>query len=323
MSDRGGFVAGRSLNGGRYELEALPLPGGAMGEVRPGRDTRLDRDVVVKFIRLPDDPADEARLRRRFRRESRITARLTHPGVPAVYDADFDDGQPFMVMQRIRGINVADLIAEHSPLPYGWVVAIAAQVCAVLIAAHRESLVHRDLKPANVMLEPNGTVKVLDFGLAVEPTHADYSRITETGEFPGTPAYMAPEQIQARRSEPATDLYALGCLIHEMLTGARLFAGKSPYTTMQLHVSEPPPPLRSLRADVPAALESLVLDPLAKKPEDRPDSAATVHQRLLPMLTVLEPLVGAVDTDAPADPARLYAAVLSTPAASGPDGVRS
>ncbi|GAA1636902.1 serine/threonine-protein kinase [Actinoplanes couchii] len=313
-------MPGHSLNGGRYELESLPLPGGTMGQVWPGRDTRLDREVVVKFIRLPRGSSDEALIRRRFRRESQITARLTHPGVPAVYDAGVDEGRPFLVMQRVHGIDIADLIAEHGPLPVGWSAIIAAQVCAVLIAAHRESLVHRDLKPSNVMLEPNGAVKVLDFGLAVEPSRAEYSRITQTGEFAGTPAYMAPEQIEAYRSEPATDLYALGCTLHEMLTGERLFAGTEPYKVMQRHVKDAPPPLRSLRADVPAGLERLVLDLLEKKPEDRPDSATVVYQRLLPMLTDLDPLVEAVVVNAPADPTRLYAAVLSSLSATRPIG---
>jgi eukaryotic-like serine/threonine-protein kinase len=305
-------VPGRSLNGGRYELDALPLPGGAMGEVWPGRDIKLDREIVVKFIRLPHGTPDEDRLRRRFRRESRIAARLTHPGVPAVYDVGVENGRPFMIMQRVHGISLSDLIAEHGPLPVGWAAAIAAQVCAVLVAAHHDSLVHRDLKPGNLMIEPNGAVKVLDFGLAVAPTTADHSRITETGEFPGTPAYMAPEQIEARTSEPATDLCALGCTMHEMLAGERLFHGPTPYEVMQRHVREAPPPLRSVRPDVPVEMEHLVLDLLEKKPQDRPDGAAVVYRRLLPMLTVLNPLVGAVDVRASTDSTRLYAAVLST-----------
>ena len=305
-------MSGHSLNGGRYELESLPLPGGAMGEVWPGHDVKLDREIVVKFIRLPRGTPDEDHLRRRFRRESRITARLTHPGVPAVYDVGVEDGRPFIVMQRVHGISVADLIAEHGPLPVGWAAAIAAQVCAVLTAAHHESLVHRDLKPSNLMVEPNGAVKVLDFGLAVAPTAADYSRITETGEFPGTPAYMAPEQVEARNSEPATDLYALGCTLHEMLTGERLFADPAPSTVMRRHVKEAPAPLRSVRADVPAEMERLVLDLLEKKPQDRPDGAAAVYRRLLPMLIGLNPLVGAVAAHALTDSIRLYAAVLST-----------
>ncbi|MCO8271805.1 protein kinase [Actinoplanes sp. TRM 88003] len=284
-----------------------------MGQVWPGRDTKLDREVVVKFVRLPRGTADEDHIRRRFRRESRITARLAHPGVPAVYDVGVDDGRPFIVMQRVHGISVADLVAEQGPLPIGLAATIAAQICAVLAVAHRESLVHRDLKPANLMLEPNGAVKVLDFGLAVAPTLADYSRITQTGEYVGTPAYMAPEQVEANHSEPATDLYALGCTLHEMLSGERLFPGSVPYTIMLRQVHDTPEPLRSLRSDVPAELEQLVLQLLEKRPEDRPAEAEEVYRRLLPFAADLGPLDGVLSREARRDPARLYAAALSRP----------
>src|SRR4051812_25759167 len=119
-----------------------------MGEVWLGRDTKLDREIAVKFLRFPDGVPEEE-LVRRFHRESRITARLEHPRVPAVYDVGTHDGRPFLVMQRVHGISVADLVEEQGPLPIGWAAAVAAQVCAVLTAAHAASLVHRDLKPAN------------------------------------------------------------------------------------------------------------------------------------------------------------------------------
>ena len=128
-----------------------------MGEVWFGRDVRLDRPVAVKFVRLPEGEPDD--YVRRFVRESRITARLEHPGVPAVYDVGTHEQRPYLVMQRIRGISLKALLADHGPLPVGWVAAVAAQVCAVLSAAHRASLVHRDLKPSNLMMEPDGTVK--------------------------------------------------------------------------------------------------------------------------------------------------------------------
>ncbi|HEY0696725.1 MAG TPA: serine/threonine-protein kinase, partial [Micromonospora sp.] len=281
-----------------------------MGEVWLGRDTKLDREIAVKFIRFPDGSRDEEYIRR-FVRESRITARLEHPGVPAVYDVGVDDGRPFLVMQRIRGISVADLVAEQGALPIGWSAAIGAQVCAVLVAAHRASLVHRDLKPSNLMLEPDGRVKVLDFGLAVAPTLADFSRITHTGQPLGTPAYMAPEQVEANLSSPATDLYALGCTLHEMLSGEHLFIGSTSYSVMSKQVKEPPPALRSLRADVPPALERLVLDLLEKKPQSRPASAEVVYHRLLPFATDLGPLPGALGSPSAASPVRMYARVLS------------
>ncbi|GIF48205.1 serine/threonine protein kinase [Asanoa ferruginea] len=304
-------MSGRRLNNGRYELEKLPLARGGMGEVWLGRDTKLDREVAVKFIRFPDGARDDEHIRR-FVRESRITARLEHPGVPAVYDVGVGaDGRPFLVMQRVHGISVADLVAEQGPLPIGWAAAIAAQVCAVLAAAHRASLVHRDLKPSNLMLEPDGRVKVLDFGLAVAPTLADFSKITHTGQPLGTPAYMAPEQVEANLSSPATDLYALGCTLHEMLSGEHLFSGSTSYSVMSKQVKEQPPRLRSLRADAPPALERLLLDLLKKEPQSRPASAEVVFDRLLPFATDLGPLPGVLDPPATTSSARMYAAVLS------------
>ncbi|GAA0406545.1 hypothetical protein GCM10009541_57080 [Micromonospora gifhornensis] len=298
-----------SING-RYELEDLPVGRGGMGEVYLGRDTRLDREIAVKFIRFPDGEPDQDYVRR-FVRESRITARLEHPGVPAVYDVGTHQGRPFLVMQRIRGISLADLVAEQGPLPVGWASAIAAQVCAVLAVAHQASLVHRDLKPANLMLEPDGGVKVLDFGLAVAPDRPDFSKITITGQPLGTPAYMAPEQIQANISGPATDLYALGCTLHEMLTGDRLFTGSTSYDVMSKQVSHAPTPIRGVRADVPAELERLILDLLEKKPEDRPADAHAVYRRLMPLATALGPLPGVLHPPSEPSPTRMYAAMLS------------
>ncbi|MGR6320064.1 protein kinase [Micromonospora soli] len=303
-------MLGRMLSNGRYELEKFPLARGGMGEVWLGRDTKLDREIAVKFIRFPDGDRDDEHIRR-FVRESRITARLEHPGVPAVYDVGVDDGRPFLVMQRIRGISIADLVAEQGALPIGWAAAIAAQVCAVLAAAHRASLVHRDLKPSNLMLEPDGRVKVLDFGLAVAPTLADFSRITHTGQPLGTPAYMAPEQVEANLSSPVTDLYALGCTLHEMLSGEHLFTGSTSFSVMSKQVKEQPPALRSLRAEVPSALERLVLDLLEKKPQSRPASAEVVYDRLLPFATDLGPLPGALGSPSAASPVRMYARLLS------------
>ncbi|MEH0932762.1 serine/threonine-protein kinase [Micromonospora sp. CPCC 205558] len=295
---------------GRYELDDLPIGRGGMGEVWLGHDTKLDRQVAVKFIRFPDGEPDKDYIRR-FVRESRITARLEHPGVPAVYDVGTHDGRPYLVMQRIHGISVADLVAEQGALPIGWATAIAAQVCAVLTIAHEASLVHRDLKPSNLMLQPDGAVKVLDFGLAAAPTLPDFSRITATGLPPGTPAYMAPEQIQTNISGPATDLYSLGCTLHEMLTGERLFSGSTSFDVWSKQVSQPPPPVRAVRHDVPEAVEELLLHLLQKQPEDRPDGAHIVYDQLLPYATGLGPLPGVLHPPSTTSATRMYGTVLS------------
>lgn len=309
-------MSGRTVINDRYELEELPLARGGMGEVWLGRDTKLERKVAVKFIRFPDGERDDE-LVRRFVRESRITARLEHPGVPAVYDVGTHDGQPYIVMQYVDGISVADLIAEHGPLPVGWAAAIAAQACAVLAVAHRAPLVHRDLKPANLMLEADGGVKILDFGLAVALDRGEASQITRTGQALGTAPYMAPEQILGSFSGPATDLYGLGCTLHEMLSGRRLFTGPTAYAVMSKQVNERPRPVRALRPDVPVELERLILELLEKNAEDRPGSAEEVYQRLLPFATGLGPLPGVLTPPTTPSPLRMYARVLERVYADG------
>ncbi|MFY1702627.1 MULTISPECIES: serine/threonine-protein kinase [Micromonospora] len=290
-----------------------------MGEVWFGRDIRLDRQVVVKFIRFPaGDQAAENDYTRRFVRESRITAHLEHPGVPAVYDVGTHKGRPYLVMQRIRGVSLRTLLVEEGRLPIGWVAAVAAQVCAVLSAAHRASLIHRDLKPGNLMLEPEGTVKVLDFGLAVAPALSNSSLITVTGLMMGTPEYMAPERIESNVSGPASDIYALGCTIHELLTGRRPFAGATPFEVMNRQVRDEPPPLRQARPEVPVGLEALVLEMLRKRPEERLADADVVHQLLLAYVTDLAPIPGVVESPTTPNGVRLYARALSRMLAAGP-----
>lgn len=303
-------MADRKVINDRYELQRLPIAKGGMGEVWEGRDTKLDREVAVKFVRFPDGVHDDE-LVRRFVRESRITARLQHPGVPAVFDVGTDNGRPFLVMQRIRGISISDLLAQYEQLPIGWAAAIAAQTCSVLAVAHRASLVHRDLKPGNLMLEPDGTVKVLDFGLAVALDLADMSQITKSGQNIGTPAYMAPEQVLAAMSGPHTDLYALGCTLHEMLTGRQVFTGSTQYSVMNQQVDAQAASARDIRPDVPTELDAVLRSMLEKKPEDRPESAQRAYELVLPFVSDLGPLPGVLNPPALPSPVRMYASVLS------------
>lgn len=275
-------VQDRTRIGDRYALGA-PLGRGAMGEVWDGYDQRLDRRVAVKLIRrdrLPDE-ADYERFRQRFLREAKLAAKLDHPCVPTVYDAGVQDGVAFQVMQLITGHDVADVLAERGPLPISWMAAIGAQVCSVLAAAHAVSLVHRDLKPRNLMLCPDGSVKVLDFGIAVVVDSVDFTRLTSTGQTMGTPAYMSPEQASGGEVGPATDLYALGCVLYELLTGAPPFVADLPLAVASQHLHAEPRPLRKARPDVPVPLAELVNQLLAKTPGERP-SATEVYNRLVP-----------------------------------------
>lgn len=232
----------------RYELKALPMPGG-MGLVWEGYDTRLDRPVAIKQIRADKahTSAQRAELISRFRREAKVTAKIEHPGVPAVYDAAIDkpDDSPdgvaelYLVMQLVRGEDLRDVLAQHGALPVAWAVSVAAQVCSVLSYAHAVPVVHRDLKPSNIMIDTDGWVKVLDFGVAAV-LGTDVTQITDTGRMVGTREYMAPEQFLGVGVSPRSDLYALGCVLHEMLAGKKVFDGSSDPALQ--HVHEDPVP---------------------------------------------------------------------------------
>ncbi|SCG55517.1 Serine/threonine protein kinase [Micromonospora halophytica] len=272
----------RDRIGGRYEL-TYPIGRGGMGQVWAGYDERLDRPVAVKFLRKMEVPADERDTAvKRFRREARATARLDHPGVPSVYDLGEHGDDLYLVMQLIRGTDLADLIAEQGPLDVGQATSIASQLCCVLDAAHEAALVHRDLKPQNLMVTAAGMVKVLDFGVAALIAPAEASRLTATGSTLGTPAYIAPEQATGEQVGPAADLYAVGCVLFEMLTGEPPYQASNAADMLRLHARAPVPVIIDRRPDVPEDIAHLLLCLLAKSPRDRPASARDVDNILRP-----------------------------------------
>ncbi|MGW3263970.1 protein kinase domain-containing protein [Streptomyces sp. NPDC001056] len=286
---------------GRYEL-LEQFGHGGMGDVWRGYDAVLDRPVAVKLIRpqAVASPHLAEEFERRFRREARITARIQHPGVPQVYDAVLDESyeQLFLVMELVDGVPLTAYVHPERPLPVSWAVAVAAQVATVLSYAHDVPVVHRDLKPGNILVARDGTVKVLDFGIAAI-LRTDVTKLTATGSPIGTHQYMAPEQVRGGRVTPRADLYALGCVLHELLCGRPLFAGDSEWQLMMQHVNANPTPLRHLRAEVPAELEALVLHLLRKAPEARPADVQEVYERLRPFL----PLPGEESAPQEAGPA--------------------
>ncbi|WP_225846861.1 serine/threonine-protein kinase [Streptomyces sp. HPF1205] len=290
---------------GRYEL-IEEIDSGGMGIVWRGYDTVLDREIAVKIIR-PDaigSPAHAREFALRFRREARVTARIGHHGVPQVFDALLDQSsydRLYLVMEYVRGTSLRTVLAGAgagagadgsgtSLLPVSWAASIAAQICTVLSYAHAIPVVHRDLKPDNVLIAADGTVKVLDFGIA-KILRSDVTRLTATGNPIGTSRYMSPEQINCGRITPLSDLYALGCVLHELLSGQPVFSGDSDFELMRRHVDMPPERLRTLRPEVPEGLEALTLELLAKAPEQRPADAYAVYERLVPHL----PLPGTDD----------------------------
>ncbi|MFE7397361.1 protein kinase [Streptomyces sp. NPDC057557] len=297
-------MSGR-LIGGRYQLATI-LGQGGMGQVWTAYDQRLDRRVAVKLLRpdrvtgpIGSEAAGE--LRRRFVRECRVTAQVDHPGLVTVHDAGSDGDDLYLVMQYVEGADLADHLAEHDPYPWQWSVAVAAQLCAVLCAVHAVPIVHRDLKPRNVMVRPDGTVTVLDLGVA-SVLDTDTTRLTHTGSPIGSPAYMAPEQAMGGAVGPYTDLYALGVLLHELLSGDVPFAGSTALGVLHRHLYEPPLPVRRIRPDIPEPLEALVLRLLAKDPQHRPSGAQEVYEHLAPLL----PARGTGLPTGPLDPTRPF-----------------
>jgi serine/threonine protein kinase len=264
----------------RYRIKS-PIGRGGMGQVWMADDEHLGRPVAVKTMTptsglTPDQIAQDAG---RFEREAKAVARLDHTGLAAVYDLGVETGTHYLVMQYVQGLDLGDYIAERETLTLEEAAAVGVQICSVLAAAHTRSVVHRDLKPGNVRIRTDGVVKVLDFGVAAI-LDGDTKKLTTTGERLGSFQYMAPEQVLGEPVDRRTDLYALGCLIHEMLTGRPVFEHESPLMVPSLHTEATPEPLRELRSDVPEDVETLVLELLAKKPGDRPAHAGEVYRRL-------------------------------------------
>ncbi|MFF3494295.1 protein kinase [Streptomyces sp. NPDC002795] len=267
----------------RYALRES-LDEGGMGQVWRAYDLLLGRDVAVKLI-LDDLAAhhDAAAFVERFQREVRVTAQLHHSGIPQVYDA-FLDGtadRMFMVMELVQGVSLKRVIDVSGSVPSVWAVCLALHVCAALHHAHEVHVIHRDIKPANIMITVDGAVKVLDFGIAMALGADAPTRLTKPQQIIGSPHYMAPEQFDAGHITPQTDLYALGVVLHELLAGERLFDGGNIVNLMCAHVLQPPAPVRRTRGDVDPRLERLILDLLAKRAYERPNSARHVIDELL------------------------------------------
>ncbi|MEV0536542.1 protein kinase [Kitasatospora sp. NPDC050463] len=267
-------MIGRALNG-RYELvESIGV--GGMATVWRGVDHVLGRQVAVKVLNggLADDP----RFAERFAREAQHAAMLVHPRIVMVFDSGVDQGSPYIVMELVHGLSLAALLAQQPGLPVERAVGIAAAVCEALTVAHGAGLVHRDIKPGNIMITNDGGVKVVDFGIARAGSSGN---LTQTASVLGTAAYLSPEQATASELDGRTDLYAVGCVLTEMLTGATPFTAETPVAIAFKHVSEAPLPPSARRAGVPAALDAVVLRLLAKNPADRPVDAAVARAELL------------------------------------------
>ena len=270
---------------GPYEVVSA-IGAGGMGEVYRARDTRLDRSVAVKV--LPADFAGRAELRARFEREAKAISSLNHPHICALYDV----GDNYLVMELLEGETLADRIAK-GPLPVDQILRIAIEIADALDQAHRRGIIHRDLKPANVMLTKAGT-KLLDFGLArgsdVAPVSAASGvtvarPLTEEGTIIGTVQYMAPEQLEGRKVDARTDIFAFGAVLYEMATGKPAFGGPSRASLVASILTSHPQPIAEVRRMVPPALDRLVRIALEKDPDDR---WQTAHDLMLELRWILE-----------------------------------
>jgi serine/threonine protein kinase len=300
------------LLGERYRLVRM-IGSGGMGTVWEAEDETLGRPVAVKV--LSESLAAGERAVRRFEREAKAAARLSGPYIAAVYDFGRSEGRPYIVMELVRGETLADRLAREGPLPAQEASRIATQVAEALEEAHAAGIVHRDVKPGNVMLTPSGDVRVMDFGIAAA---AWAERVTTSGLVLGTPSYLAPEQAKSEKTTPASDVYALGAMLYEMVAGRPPFVAETPVAVALAHIRDDPLPLDQVAEGVPPNLASASMAALAKDPTERPPSAAAFASMLRgsnPPLASIE----APEETTPLPPAAGPEETTPLPPAAGPE----
>jgi eukaryotic-like serine/threonine-protein kinase len=260
---------------GRYRLDAR-IGHGGMSTVYRGFDEVLERTVAVKV--MDRGVASDSDQLERFRREARAVAQLNHPHIVTVIDAGEDDQMAYIVFEYVEGENLKRVIEREGPVPVERALELGVQIARGLVCAHERGLVHRDVKPQNVLLNGDGEAKVTDFGIVrqIEVAHG----MTETGTVLGTSDYISPEQAQGRRVDEQTDVYSLGVVLYELLTGEVPFSGESFVAVALKHVNEAPPDLRERRPDVPPRVAAAIGRALAKEPSDRWPSMAAFGREL-------------------------------------------
>src|SRR5579862_5862474 len=310
---------------GPYEILA-PIGAGGMGEVYKARDSRLGREVAVKV--LPERLAGDPQALARFEREAQAVAALSHPSILVLHDVGAHEGIAYAVTELLEGKTLRDRLSR-SALPWRKTVELGADLAQGLAAAHSKGITHRDLKPDNIFLTSEGRVKILDFGLARwEPklseqdatiTLAEREGQTEAGTVMGTVGYMSPEQVRGEKAEAASDLFSLGCVLYEMVTGHRAFSGRSAGQTMAAILKEDPPAIADSGKQVPAELERVIERCLAKEPGQRFHSAHDLAFALRGMISVAgEKLIAAERPPPVRRHAAIWAAaVLTILAAAG------
>src|SRR4051794_40529043 len=259
-------VANQTVIDNRYRITSR-IGSGGMADVYEAEDTHLGREVAIKILHRRFSQDEE--FVERFRREASAAAGLQHPNVVSVYDRGSHDDTWYIAMERLKGRTLKKLIQEDAPVDQRRAIDLTIQILQAASFAHKRGVVHRDFKPHNVIVADDDSVKVTDFGIA----RAGASEMTETGSIMGTAQYLSPEQAQGQRVDARSDLYSIGILLFELLTSRVPFNGESAVSIALKHVSEPAPPVSSLRPDVHPALDAIVARALVKDPGGRFQSA--------------------------------------------------
>jgi eukaryotic-like serine/threonine-protein kinase len=285
---------------------------GGMATVELAHDLELDRPVAIK--RLAEHLASNGEFKQRFLREARLAARLSHPNIVGVYDVGEEDGLPLIVMEYVEGETLADVRRRRGRLEPDEAVSVALEACAGLETAHEAGLVHRDVKPQNLLVTPGGTVKIADFGIA---RSLDGTQLTQAGTVLGTAAYLAPEQAAGEPATAVADVYSLGAVLYELLTGRPPYVADSLAELAARQREGAIAAVRELAPEVPAATEDAVMHALARNPEYRPRSAHALAEELRPGPTAVNAVERSVRTPGPVThgPRRALLAALALGAA--------
>jgi eukaryotic-like serine/threonine-protein kinase len=276
MEQSPGMLQAGSVFAGRYEIKGV-LGMGGMGVVYRAWDKELGELVAIKTLRMDAAQSEPAALER-FKQEIRLARKITHRNVVRTHDLGEVDGLYFITMEFVEGQSLKHLIQSRGPLPVAVVLTVGKQLCRALEVAHEQGVIHRDIKPQNLIVEPSGTLKVMDFGIARLAKRTE--GMTQAGMAVGTPEYMAPEQLLGADVDFRADLYATGAVLFESVTGRTPFVADSPITLVAKQLEESPPSPRSLNAEVPEVLAALILRALSKDPADRPQSASLLYEEL-------------------------------------------
>ncbi|MBL8997212.1 MAG: protein kinase [Gemmatimonadales bacterium] len=273
----GGIVPGAKF-AGRYEVKEV-LGEGGMGTVYRALDAELHEVIAIKTLKKDFLSQDPTALDR-FKEEIRLARRISHRNVVRTHDLGENSGVYFITMEYVEGTSLKELIRARGRLPLNIALSVGKQLARALEVAHEQGIIHRDIKPANIVVEADGVLKVMDFGIARLAVRKPESGVTQAGMIVGTPEYMAPEQVAGGEVDQRVDIYAAGCVLYECLTGRAPLTGETPYQLIAKLLEDMPQSPRAINPEIPPALEALIMRALAKDPAARPQSAVELHDRL-------------------------------------------